>query len=110
MLQIGERRQARLVVRLLRDANRGAMIRRREIAQRAESCGDFVEDERVAELKFRARVDDFLREPRDTESRRAPDDARIRRLLNRNDLQQAGFAAAVAADQRDALTGVDAQI
>ena len=51
-----------------------------------------------------------LVQPRDAHARAAPDRSGVRRDLSGNDFQEAGLAGAVAADERNALTGLDPQI
>ena len=52
----------------------------------------------------------FLRHKRDTQLRRAPHGAAIEILLAEDDFKKSGLAAAVTADQRDVLTGVQREI
>ena len=66
-----------------------------------KTFGDLVEDSAGADERH------VLIEPRHSNPRRAPDGATVRGHLAADDLEQARLAGAVAANERDTLTGVD---
>src|SRR5258708_28639363 len=76
-----------------------------ERAQRPKPRRHFVEDRAVARGGRH-----FLIEPRDAQPGRAPDRAAVQRNLAGNGLQKTGLAAAVAADERNPLSRLDAQV
>jgi hypothetical protein len=58
-------------------------------------------------LRFEQR---FLRDECNAQAGGTPDNAIIERLLIGKNSEQAGFATAVAADQRDALSSIESEI
>ena len=93
------------VVRILGQVGRGVMVRGDDLAELAEAGRHLVEDGAVA-----GATGNFLLEPRDPKARRPPDRPLVERDVAGDGLQQARLAAAVAADQRDPLAGLDAQV
>ncbi len=90
--------------RRLRRLHRRVVIARDERAELAEARRDLVEHRAIG------RAWHLLVEPRHAQAGRAPDRARVGRLFAGYDPQQRRLARAVAADQADALAGLDAQV
>ena len=80
------------------------MVFEQDLLQRAQACCDRFEH-RMPRLELR-----LLRNEADAQIRRAPDRAVVEGVAAGNDFEERRLAAAVAADQRDALAGVEREI